>query len=114
MLKLIQWQWNEYHDFHGNKVNLLIHIVAVPALLMAQVSLVFSLVSQAYLVTLLSLLVVAASFGSQGIGHKKEDKPSIPFTSPFNAIARLMVEQWINFPRFVLSGGWWKAFKAAK
>lgn len=113
MLKLIQWQWDEYHDFHGNKTNLLIHIFAVPALLLAQIALVLSLLQNMYITAFLSSIVVALSFAVQGIGHKKEKNPSIPFSSPLNAIARLMVEQWINFPRFVLSGGWWKAFKAA-
>ena len=114
MLKLIQWQWNEYRDFHGNKTNLLIHIIAVPALLLAQVALVYFLISHNYAAALMSLPVMALSFVVQGIGHKKEENPSIPFSSPLNAIARLMVEQWINFPRFVFSGGWWSAFKTAK
>lgn len=34
-----------------------------------------------------------------------------PFTSRSNAVARLLLEQWINFPRFVLSGKWLRALR---
>ena len=36
-----------------------------------------------------------------------------PFTSPANAVARIFCEQWITFPRFVLSGGWYRALRTA-
>ncbi|WMW79268.1 DUF962 domain-containing protein [Undibacterium cyanobacteriorum] len=113
MFKLIQWQWREYQDFHANKSNLLIHIFAVPANLAAQISAAWAALHANWLILALSLVMVAASIAVQGIGHKKERNPSIPFSSPWNALSRLMVEQWINFPRYVLSGAWWRAWKQA-
>jgi hypothetical protein len=30
-----------------------------------------------------------------------------------NAVARLFLEQWITFPRFLLSGGWSRALRTS-
>lgn len=35
------------------------------------------------------------------------------FSSPWNAVVRLLAEQWVTFPRFVLSGQWGKAVRQA-
>ena len=112
MLKLLAWQWESYQNYHQSKTNLLIHIVAVPAFLLANLHFVFRLIDGSYLMAILSLIGMIASIAIQGIGHKKESTPSIPFNSAANAIARLLLEQWINFPRFVLTGGWWRAWRA--
>ena len=45
----------------------------------------------------------------QGRGHRKEPVPPEPFTGLGNALSRIFLEQWITFPRFVLSGGWLRA-----
>ena len=56
---------------------------------------------------------MALSMALQGRGHRRESVPPAPFTGPANAIARIFLEQWITFPRFVLSGGWWRALQAS-
>lgn len=109
MLKLIQWQWDGYTEFHRSRLNLLMHIVLVPGFICANLYLIFSLINNNYLLALLSFGGMGLSIALQGVGHKQEPQPSIPFTSPLNAVSRLLVEQWINFPRFVLTGGWWRA-----
>jgi hypothetical protein len=58
-------------------------------------------------------LGAVAALVAQGRGHKTEKSPPIPFRSPFDLVARFFVEQMINFPRFVLSGSFWRAWKAA-
>ncbi len=113
MLKLIQWQWKDYLQFHRSKTNLLIHIIAVPCFLVSNTYLVFALAQQAWAHALYSFVVMVLSIAVQGRGHKIEETPSIPFSSPWNAISRLLLEQWINFPRFVLSGAWWRALRQA-
>ena len=40
--------------------------------------------------------------------------PPEPFAGPGQALARLFFEQWLTFPRFVLSGGWRRALAAAR
>jgi hypothetical protein len=47
----------------------------------------------------------------QGREHGQEAVPPEPYTSPLNAVARILLEQWITFPRFVLSGGWARAMR---
>ena len=29
------------------------------------------------------------------------------------ALSRIFLEQWVTFPRFVFSGGWWRALRQA-
>lgn len=111
MFTLLQWQWNGYSDFHRSRRNLLIHIIVVPLFLVANANLIIQLIHHNYILATLSVLVMIFSLAMQGRGHKLESTPSIPFSSPFNAIGRLFLEQWINFPRFVLTGAWWCAWK---
>lgn len=114
MNNLIQWQWDSYHEFHRSKTNLLIHIIAVPMFLIANTNLVLALYQFAWLSASISAALMIVSLAMQGKGHKIEITPSIPFSSPLNAIARLILEQWINFPRFVLSGAWWRAYQTSR
>ncbi len=107
--ELIRWQWKDYSLFHASKLNLLIHIVAVPVFLVANVSLVLALLQGNVWRVVGSLIEMLIAFGVQAIGHGKESNPSIPFSSSTNAFGRIFIEQWINFPRFVLSGAWYRA-----
>jgi hypothetical protein len=38
----------------------------------------------------------------QGRGHREEPTRPEPFTSPFNALSRIFLEQWVHLWR------WWK------
>ena len=107
--ELIKWQWTDYRSFHQSRVNLLLHIVVVPLFLIANVALVLALLQGNWTRAAMALVVMALSFAVQGVGHGKEPNPSIPFSSPANAFGRIFVEQWINFPRYVLSGAWYRA-----
>ena len=110
--ELLRWQWQSYHRFHRSRANLLVHIVAVPLFLAADIALLVALLRLSWLAAALSLVVIFASIGLQGAGHRKEPNPPEPFTSPLNAFLRIVLEQWVTFPRFVLSGGWLTALRA--
>jgi Protein of unknown function (DUF962) len=110
--ELTRWQWTDYRSFHQSRANLLLHIVAVPLFLIANISLVLALLQGYWTKALVALVVMLLAFAVQAVGHGKESNPSIPFASPANAFGRIFVEQWINFPRYVLSGGWWRALRA--
>lgn len=58
---------------------------------------------------LLALLVPAIA---QGATHRREVVPPAPFTSRADVLIRLVAEQLVTFPRFVLSGGFWRAWRA--
>ena len=106
--ELLRWQWQGYARYHQNRTNLLLHIWAVPLFMLASVMVVFAVVtlSPDLLVAAIGGLVLSVAI--QGRGHKLEPVPPEPFTGRANLIGRLFFEQWVTFPRFVLSGGWWR------
>ena len=108
---LLDWQWRGYRTYHGSRANLLIHIVAVPLFLAGNVGLVAALIWKSWVLASISLLAMIVSLALQGRGHRQEEVPPEPFSSPANAVARLLLEQWMTFPRFVLSGGWLRAWR---
>jgi hypothetical protein len=110
---LVRWQWEGYPTFHTTKLNLAIHIIAVPAFVANLVALLFALATMHWISALESLLGMVVSFAVQGFGHKREPQPAIPFDGPVDAISRIFVEQLITFPRFVFSGRWLAALKKA-
>jgi hypothetical protein len=109
--ELLKWQWNGYPRYHRSRTNLLLHIVVVPLFLTGNVALVVGLVGGSFLEAGLAAMAMVTSAALQGVGHRREPVPPEPFTSRWNAVARLFLEQWINFPRFVLSGKWLRALR---
>ena len=109
--ELLRWQWSAYQNYHASRTNLFIHIAAVPMFLLANISLIVSLFELSPLRALMSLFAMVVAFGLQARGHGMEKNPSVPFSSPGNALARIFLEQWINFPRFVFSGGWFRSLQ---
>jgi phage terminase small subunit len=110
---LLRWQWNGYARNHRARQNLLLHIVVAPLFPASNVLMIWALVEGAWLAAAGAATITAISIAVQGIGHRLEELAPEPFTGPGNAIARILCEQWITFPRFVLSGGWWRALRAA-
>lgn len=109
---LLAWQWQNYAANHRHPTNLVIHIVTVPLFWLGAASVVTAPFSGwAGLGGLVPMLLGAAL---QGRGHKLEAAAPQPFRSPFDAVKRLWWEQWITFPRYVLSGQWSAARRAAK
>jgi len=106
---LLTRQWAGYARYHQSRSNLVLHIVAVPIFLTANVLLVVALLRGAWMEAGAAALVMAGSLIAQGRGHRLEMKPPEPFTGPVNAVSRIFVEQWLTFPRFVLSGEWSRA-----
>ncbi len=109
--QLLKWQWEGYPRYHRSRANLLMHIVLVPAFLVGNVTLLAGVARGSLPASGIGLGVMVASMALQGRGHKGEENPPVPFTSPANALARTFLEQWVTFPRFVLTGGWWRALE---
>jgi hypothetical protein len=109
--ELLRWQWEGYPRYHGRRANLLLHLFSVPFFWAGTVLLITALITLRW-----PLLAVAAgcmllALIIQGRGHKLEAEPPAKFASPWNFIARFCLEQWINLPRFILSGGWQRAYR---
>jgi hypothetical protein len=111
--ELLSWQWAGYPRNHQSRANLLLHIVAVPLFLLGNVALVTGIIMLSWAVAVGGLAAMVVSVAVQGRGHKIEVNPPEPFTGPTNAVSRIFLEQWVTFPRFVLSGGWERALRQA-
>jgi hypothetical protein len=109
---LLAWQWRHYPENHRNRKNLLLHIVSVPMFLSGTLSVVAAFATLSWH-GLFGLVAMGATVAIQGAGHRSETNPPIPFRGPLDAAMRLIVEQWVTFPRFVLTGGFARAWREA-
>ena len=103
--ELLRWQWEGYARYHQSRANLLIHIVAVPLFLVGTMALVAALFQLSLMLLAIALGCVVVAVALQGRGHRLEVVPPQPFSGPLNFLSRLFFEQWVTFPRFVISGG---------
>jgi|SRR5215469_17962980 len=110
--ELLRWQWDGYPKYHRNRTNLLLHVFAVPLFWVGMLWLAAAVLRLDGAALLLGAACLLVSIVAQGRGHKLEALPPEPFTGPGNFIGRLIFEQWITFPRFVLTGGWRRNFNA--
>jgi hypothetical protein len=107
---LIPWQWSLYPAGHRNRRNLLLHALTNPLFLAGTCALVASPFAGARF-AVEGLLGMAGAVLAQGRGHKLEAASPVPFRGPGDVAARLFVEQWVTFPRYVLSGGFAAAWR---
>jgi 2-hydroxy-palmitic acid dioxygenase Mpo1-like protein len=112
--QLLNRQWKGYSKSHQSRTNLLIHIVAVPLFWVGTFGLVAAFVQLSLWVLGVAIACVVVAVALQGRGHRLEPVPPEPFTGPLNFVSRIFFEQWITFPRFVLSGGWVEALRKAQ
>jgi hypothetical protein len=114
MGQLLRWQWEGYPKYHQSRVNLLIHIVAVPLFLLGTVALVLAVVQLSLVLLAVAIGCIVAAVALQGRGHRLEPVPPEPFSGPLNFVSRLFLEQWVTFPRFVITGGWGAALRKVR
>ncbi|MCY1272116.1 hypothetical protein D3C76_512830 [compost metagenome] len=108
---LFHWQWHGYAANHRNPTNLALHIIAVPLFIVAALILLGGLFRLSLSTILLGVIGIVAALAIQGRGHKLEEQQPEPFSGRKDAISRLLAEQFVTFPRFVLSGEWWRAWR---
>jgi len=112
--ELLRWQWEGYAKYHQSRVNLLIHIAAVPLFLFGTAVLVAAVVQLSLMLLALAIGCVVVAVALQGRGHRLEAVPPEPFSGPLNFVTRLFLEQWVTFPRFVITGGWSGALRKVR
>ncbi|MDN5863724.1 MAG: terminase [Gammaproteobacteria bacterium] len=112
--EVLQTQLNGYSEYHQSKANLILHVLLVPLFLAGNIALVVALLGQAWIIAAAGAFTMLLSLALQGRGHKSEPNPTDPFTGPGNALTRLFFEQWLTFPRFVVTGGWFRALRNAR
>ena len=109
---IIKCQWDGYTKYHQSAINLWIHIVFVPVFILGFLSFIATLIDLHIVGIAISILLMVTAIGIQGFGHNKEAIPAEPFTGPQNAIVRIILEQLYTFPKFVLSGKWYRALRS--
>jgi hypothetical protein len=112
-VELLRWQWEGYPRYHRSRVNLLVHIVLVPVFLAGDVALVLAVWETSWRLAGVGMVAMVTSIALQGVGHGREPVPPEPFRGPLDAVSRIVCEQWVTFPRFVASGGWFRAWSQA-
>jgi len=110
---LLQWQWKLYPDNHRNRTNLLLHILSNPLFIAGVGGIVAAPILGVWWPGVAGFLVLPLVMAVQGRGHRLETVAPVPFSSAWNFVARILLEQLITFPRFVLSGGWARAWRAS-
>lgn len=110
---LLQAQWSDYPERHRDRVNLLIHIVAVPLFWIGAINAVSALLFVGLIHALGGVALMAVSLFAQGLGHDREAIQPDPFAGAWDFVRRIAAEQFVTFPRFVISGSWWRNLNAA-
>jgi hypothetical protein len=57
-------------------------------------------------------ICMVGALAAQGRGHRLEPETPTPFGGAADFLSRFFSEQWVTFPRFVLSGGWLRNLRA--
>ena len=104
----------EYDNGHADGVNLLVHVVAVPAFMLGVCAAALELLSGRILLALLWLLLPVGSLAAQAAGHQRERVPPAPFRGAVDFLRRIFLEQFYRFWRFVFSGQWLRNLRAAR
>ncbi|HHO8493768.1 Mpo1-like protein [Klebsiella pneumoniae] len=99
-------QWNGYRHTHLSRANVLIHLFTAPVFVLGTCAILFAVLTASPLWAVGGLLAAGAAMALQGFGHRLEVNAPAPFTGPGNAVLRILLEQWVTFPRYLLSGAW--------
>ncbi|OZB33213.1 MAG: terminase [Pseudomonas sp. 34-62-33] len=111
---LLSRQWRHYADQHQHPTNLLLHLLAVPLFLLSLALLLIGLWQPGFIPLVLGAIGLYAALALQARGHRLEQNQPEPFRGRRDACKHLLLEQCVTFPRFVLSGGWWRAWRKRK
>ena len=115
---LIEKQWSGYSERHRNKTNLLIHIATVPLVWIAGIQLFGSLLLLvsglgAFKFIVWAAILIGVALFAQSHGNAMEAVKPAPFTNWKDFAINAAVEQFVTFPRFVLTGQWLRNFQTA-
>ncbi len=107
---LLVWQWSIYRDGHRDRYNLVVHALTVPLFIVGSLVLSSALLMRAWGLAAVGLGAMVVAMALQGRAHKREHTPPAPFRGPWDFLARVFAEQWVTFPRFVLTGEFGRAW----
>jgi len=100
---------------HRDRTNLLVHAATAPLFVAGNCALLGSpLATGAWKLGLAAAGAVGMmlAMAVQGRTHRREAHAPAPFRGARDVAARILAEQWITFPRYVLSGAFARAWRA--
>lgn len=109
---LLAWQWQAYSTNHQDRRNLVLHIITVPLFIAGLATGIAGPILGPWWLALAGLGGMVSALAAQGRGHRGERTAPIPFTGGGDFVTRFLAEQLVSFPRFVVSGGWLRAWRA--
>ena len=113
---LLQWQWELYPEGHTRRLTLAIHTITSPLFITGTI--LFALwpipIIGGWHFAVAGLAFIASTVILQGWTHKQESAKPVPFLGPLDFVSRFFVEQWVTFPRFVMSGKLAEAWRQAR
>ncbi len=113
---LLARQWRQYTSAHRDRTNLAVHAATAPVFLAGTCALLASpwAAPGAWKLAVAGagLLAMMIAMVAQGRTHQREESAPAPFRGPLDVAARIFAEQWITFPRYVLSGAFARAWRA--
>ena len=115
--EVLAQQWSDYSERHQNKANLTIHIVTVPLVWIAALQIIGGLMLMLIGVGglkawLYAAILIGIALGAQAYGNGMEAIKPRPFTNAKDFAVNAFAEQFVTFPRFVLTGQWLKNLQA--
>src|SRR5712692_8094557 len=110
---LFRWQWSIYPDGHRDRRNLLLHACTEPLFVVGTCALLAAPFAGVRVAVAGAAAMIVALI-AQGRGHKLEETRPVPFRGPGDFLARFFAEQWITFPRYVLSGRFAEAWRRSR
>ena len=96
----------KYESIHRNRVNLLLHLAAVPWFISGTLTIFWSIFKMDWSIAGYGLVQLSLSMAAQAYGHSLEAKQPDSSTGAWDLFKRILFEQFYRFPRFVLGGGW--------
>jgi hypothetical protein len=116
--EVINQQWDGYAERHQNKTNLLIHIVTVPLVWIAGIQVIGALLLMltgvgGFTVLVWAAILIAVALFAQSHGNSMEAAKPAPFPGWKTFAINAAAEQFVTFPRFVLTGQWLRNFQSS-
>ena len=96
-------QWREYPDTHQSRFNIVIHVISVPIFMLASYLVVCSVCQLSLEKLAIGISLIVGVISLQGFGHSLEHHKAKSFRGAGDFFTRILLEQWITFPRFILA-----------
>jgi hypothetical protein len=92
---------------------LLVHILTQPVFAAGFFAVPLAAVTSPWLAPA-GLAAMFVAMAAQGAGHKREGNGPAPFRGPGDFVVRLLAEQLVTFPRYVLTGAFRREWARAR